>query len=711
MSSPKGRARGGFEKRPQRPATLTAGAVRAALKTLGAPTWHDLAQHLKVRKGAGAHRLRRLLRGLEHSGEVRRGEGSAYSLNADAAVVLDEVVEVGGVHKLRDSGQALPAAAGARAGDRVEVRRGPLGPEVQRIVEPSPTPVVGCLVEGWRGQRFVESLDPAVKGRIDVEDDDDTAQDGDIVEIRLLWATERRHGRGAGRRRFAGRIVRVLATRNEADRAATAMLASHGVPVAWPPEVPQAAPPAVTEADAAGRLDLTHLPLVTIDGADARDFDDAVFAAPRPRGGWRLVVAIADVAHYVASGSALDLEAHRRGNSVYLPDRVIPMLPEALSNGICSLRPHERRLALVCDMQVSATGRISGYTFAEAVIQSRARLVYEDVAARLERGAGHGGDAAADEAASLRALFDVYQALRGQRTARGALDLDARETVLTLREGRVAAVSPTIRNDAHRLIEEAMIAANVCAARHLERLGAMYRIHEAPAGEKRAQLASALALGGVSLGAGPLSPKSLQAALEAARARSALPPWLLAALLLRSLPQARYDPRNLGHFGLALPKYVHFTSPIRRYADLMVHRIIKSGVAAPQGWLEDAATHISMTERRADDVTRAVADWLKCDFIAHRVGERFAGIVAGVTEFGLFVELEGVGVQGLVHVSRLGTDYYQFVPASMSLVGERSGHRYTLGDALIVALEEVSVEARRVGLAVVRRAQPSRGRA
>ena len=710
MSTPKGRRPGGRPCHPQRSILLTAADVRAALQALGAATWRDLAHHLKVRKGAGAHRLRRLLRGLEHNGEVHRGERGAYLLDADAATVVDEVVEVDGALKLRDRAEALPPGSGVRAGDRVEVRRGRQGLEVRRVVEPAPTPVVGHLVAGWRGQRFVESLDPAVKGRIDLEDDDHVAQDGEIVEVRLLWATERRHGRGPGRMRFTGRIHRVLPTRGEADRAATAISASHRLPVAWPPDVPQGAPARVTAADTAGRLDLTHLPFVTIDGADAKDFDDAVFAERARHGGWRLVVAIADVAHYVAAGSALDLEALRRGNSVYLPDRVIPMLPEALSNGICSLKPDARRLALVCDMRVSATGRITRHAFAEAVIQSRARLIYDAVAAKPKRGRGRPDAAAPEHAASLAALFEVHAALASQRAVRGALALDAPETVLTLREGRVEAIAPAVRNDAHRLIEEAMIAANVCAARHLERLGAPYRIHEAPTGDKRAQLAEALALGGAHLGSAPLTPKSLQAAFDVARAQRALPDWILGALLLRSLPQARYDPRNRGHFGLALPQYLHFTSPIRRYADLVVHRIIKDGLAPPPDWMVETTTHVSMTERRADDVSRAVADWLKCDFIADRVGERFAGTVAGVTEFGLFVELEGVGVQGLAHVSRLGQDYFQFVPASMALVGERSGQRYTLGDALIVALEDVSVESRRVDLAVVGRAGKPRRR-
>ena len=471
-------------------------------------------------------------------------------------------------------------------------------------------------------------------------------------------------------------------------------------------------PRTVAEDIAGARRDLRTLPLVTIDGADARDYDDAVFAAPR-RGGWRLVVAIADVAHYVRPGSALDRDARERGNSLYLPARVVPMLPEALSNGICSLVPDEDRLALACEMRISRQGRVTGFEFFEAVIRSHARLTYAQVGRFIE---GGGLDVADDVATSLNALHDVYRALRTRREERGALDLDTRETRIELKKGSPRRIRPVERNDAHRLIEEAMIAANVAAARHLEARDAggprpvppVYRVHEPPPPEKLEHLAVALRLVGERLPSTSPAPAELAAVMARARAKSVWPAWIWESLVLRTLAQARYEPRRLGHFGLALPTYVHFTSPIRRYADLLVHRLIK-GERIPLDDLDAAAAHISMTERRAEDVERTVDAWLKCALVAEHVGETFEGTVAAVVEFGLFVELDGLFVQGLLHISKLGRDYYHYAPESMSLSGERSGDRFGLADRLEVVIEEVSVAtgADRSGTEVVPRSTPS----
>ena len=661
--------------------------VRDALKSLDSPHWNDLVRHLGLSKGPETHRLRRLLRGLEHLGEVGRLADGRYTL-ANAPEVV-KVVESFGKLIVEGSGAELPPGSNVRRGDRVEFpgsrQRGWRGRRDSglRVVEPSSEPLIGCVVESYR-RRFIESLDPAVKGRIEIEDDDRHARDGDIVEVSLLWQD---------RGRYSGRILSILNTENEADRAAVALLRSHRVPVDWPDDVAVSAPGSVTESDMAGRRDLTALPFVTIDGPDARDFDDAVYAERRPNGGWRLMVAIADVANYVKPGSPLDIEARRRGNSVYLPDRVIPMLPEALSNGICSLVPNEKRLALVCEMEISAAGKVSSYDFHDAVIQSHARMTYKEAAA---------------EPPKLTALFEVYAALRARRGERGALDFDSREPRLTLEGGRVTSVAAAERNAAHGMIEEAMIAANVCAARHV---GApLYRVHEPPSGEKFEQLLTALAFAGIRPSARDTTPGALRALMSRAPGERPRLAWLLEILLLRSLPQARYDPRNVGHFGLALPQYTHFTSPIRRYADLTVHRMIKSGEALPSAdWLSETGAHISMTERRADDVARAVSDWLQCDYISERIGERFSGVVVGVTEFGLFLQLADVFVQGLVHVSNIGRDYYHFVPESMALVGESSGERFTLGDELAVVLQDVSVATRRVDLVPARR-RGARGR-
>ena len=660
---------------------LFASDIRDALKSLDSPGWEGLVQHFRLAKGPGTHRLRRLLRGLEHLGEISRSADGRYALIREPEVV--KVVESFGKLVVEGSGDELPPGSNVRPGDRVELhpgrQRGWSGRRDGglRVVEPSSEPLIGCVVEDYR-RRFVESLDPTVKGRIEIEDDDQRGRDGDIVEVSLLWQD---------RGRYSGRILSVLRAENEAERAAVALLRSHRVPVDWPDDLDLDAPRSVTDADTAGRRDLTALPLVTIDGPDARDFDDAVYSEPRQQGGWRLVVAIADVAHYVKPGSPLDIEAHRRGNSVYLPDRVIPMLPESLSNGICSLVPGERRLALVCDMGISAEGKVSSHEFYEAVIRSHARLTYDEAVARPP---------------TLTCLFEVYESLCASRAERGALDFDSREPALTLEGGRVKSVALAERNAAHGMIEEAMIAANVCAARQVA--SPLYRVHEAPGGEKLDQLVTALAFAGIRLSAKDTRPKSLRAVISRALAQNPRLTWLFEILLLRSLPQARYDPSNAGHFGLALPQYAHFTSPIRRYADLTVHRMIKSEASTPSTeWLMQTGAHISMTERRADDVARAVSNWLQCDYIKDRTGEQFSGVVVGVTEFGLFIRLADVFVQGLLHVSNLGRDYYHYVPESMALVGESSGQRFTLGDKLEVVLQEVSVETRRVDLVLARR--------
>lgn len=659
-----------------KPKPLDTHSVRLALRALDGPRWGDLTRYLKVTRNQ-TQRLRSLLRGLERADEIRCSNGRYY-LDVGETVIFDTVVENGGKRMLEQAKVELPARIDARVGDRVKAHIGEARIRQVDVVEPSGEPVIGYVMDHHR-RCYVESLHPDIKGRIEIENGDPTVRDGDIVEVVLMS-----HDRG----QFHGRVTSILETRDEADRAASALLASFRVPTKWPNSLSRLkVPTTISIADETNRVDLTKLSLVTIDGEDARDFDDAVFAERLPRRGWRLVVAIADVAHYVKLGSPLDAEARKRGNSVYLPDRVVPMLPESLANGICSLNPDEKRLAVVCDMTVSASGRVSKYMFYDAVIRSHARLTYEEVADKPDR---------------FPVLFEVYRAFRKQREVRGALDLDVPESRLLLRDGRARLVQPVRRNDAHRLIEETMIAANICAARHLESLNPIYRVHEPPVKAKRDQLREAFNFAGIRLGDDEITPRSLQSLVDRAQEISNRPAWIIGMMVLRSMSQARYDTCNKGHFGLALPKYTHFTSPIRRYADLTVHRMIKSGNPIADVSMDQIATHTSVTERRAEHVSRGVVDWLKCDFIADRVGETFSGIVVGVTEFGLFVELVDFAVQGLVHISKIGRDYYQFVPESMSLVAERSGDRFTLGDALDVVVNDVSVEKRRVDLVLPR---------
>ena len=560
------------------------------------------------------------------------------------------------------------------------------------VLERAKKSVVGVFRTRGRGA-YIEALGGSVRGRVALSDASSYAKDGDIVRASIT---------GAGARGLIGRIEGVIGGESVAETATEAAVVAHAIPARWPPGVDRAAnaaPRQVVVGDHAGRINLRHLPLVTIDGPSARDFDDAVYAEAGG-GGWRLVVAIADVAHYVAPGSALDAAARERGTSVYFPERVIPMLPEALSNGICSLLPDEDRLALVCDMQVSRKGRIARYKFREAVIRSQARLTYGEVEAFRR----NGNRQPRGVAKSLGALFDAYGALRRAREARGALDFDAHEGSVELGGGEVTAIKPVRRLESHRLIEEAMIAANICAAECLEAQGraGLQRVHEPPDPTKLAPLSQAFASVGAPLPSQqPISAKSLQGALSATGQRA--DGWLFALLTLQSMQRAHYTPEAKGHFALALDRYAHFTSPIRRYPDLTVHRAIKAVLhgQAESGdarqTLAEAGTQSSLAERRADDAARMVDAWLKCSYLAPRIGETFAATIAGVTEFGLFADLDGYFIQGLLHVSALGGDYFRHAPP-FRLVGESTGASYALGDAIEVRLAGAQPELGRLDL-------------
>ena len=518
-----------------------------------------------------------------------------------------------------------------------------------------------------------------------------------------------------------GRVVEVLGNYADPGMEIEIALRKHELPFEFSPEAvkeARALPAKVRKADWDGRCDLRDLPLVTIDGETAKDFDDAVFAEKKGRG-WRLVVAIADVSHYVRPGVALDREACARGNSVYFPRRVIPMLPEKLSNGLCSLNPEAERLAMVCDMEISAGGLVKAYAFYPAVFRSAARLTYTQVWAWLS-GAAAGADASADPATdsatelaasgqaipapvqpSLRALYTLFGILLKARRKRGAIDFETVETMMLFNDqGKIENIVPVERNDAHRLIEECMLAANVCAADFLEkhRHPCLYRVHEGPTPEKLEQLRAFLKEFGLSLsgGAHPAA-KDYAALMETVKSRPDAA--LLQTAMLRSLRQAVYSPDNVGHFGLSYERYTHFTSPIRRYPDLLVHRAIKALLAGatyrPGKW-DEIGLHCSMTERRADEATRDVTNWLKCYYMRERIGEVFVGTIASVVPFGVFVALDAVYVEGLVHVSELGEDYFQFDPVRHEMLGERTGQRFRLGDRLCVKLVRADLESGRI---------------
>ena len=519
-------------------------------------------------------------------------------------------------------------------------------------------------------------------------------------------------------------------------------------------------PDKVRPADRKGRIDLTDVPLVTIDGEDARDFDDAVYCEPAAVGrskkpnGWRVLVAIADVSHYVKPGEPLDREAYERATSVYFPRRVIPMLPEKLSNGLCSLNPEVERLSMVCDMLITAEGEIHAYQFFPAVICSHARFTYNEVAAIIGNTRGPEAQRRAELVPHLLNLYDVYRALLKGRGVRGAIDFDTTETQIVCDDnGRIAKIVPRTRTEAHRLIEECMLAANVCSAEFIEKgkHPALYRVHEGPTPEKRQTLKNYLkALGlGMSMGEEP-TPAEFQAIAQATKER---PDALqIHTMLLRSMQQAIYTPINSGHFGLAYEAYTHFTSPIRRYPDLLVHRVIKAilgsdryglilppvvssvgnfkkgkpGTSLPKppvkrakikmsaeeavAW-EVAGVHCSANERRADEASRDVEAWLKCMFMRERLGEDYGGTVSTVTSFGLFVQLDGLYVEGLIHITELGGDYFKFDEARQELRGERTGVRYSTGDRVRVQVSRVDLDSRKIDFRIVREGQGPLGEA
>ena len=528
-----------------------------------------------------------------------------------------------------------------------------------------------------------------------------------------------------------GDIVEVLGEHLAPGMEIDVAIRSHSIPHEWPEAVTteaDAIPSEVTEADKQNRIDLRHLPFVTIDGEDARDFDDAVYCERnKSTGGWRLWVAIADVSHYVQVNAPLDKEAHLRATSVYFPGFVVPMLPEKLSNGLCSLNPHLDRLTMVCEMTISKAGRVSSYQFMEGVIHSHARLTYNKVWDMINPDGdpevqGQWREHYADVVPHVDELYRLFGILRQQREVRGAMDFDSVETRIVFdSERKIQEIVPTERNHAHMLIEECMLSANVCAADFFSRyeIPALYRVHKGPSAEKLENLGSFLTEMGLTMpnGKDP-KPSDYQTLLQKIQNRP--DSHLIQTVLLRSLSQAKYEPENEGHFGLAYKAYTHFTSPIRRYPDLLVHRgirsVIRSDRACKHVLRVDGAKpinkrtiypydlqamvvmgeHCSMAERRADDATRDVTDFLKCEFIRDRVGEDFEGVISAVTGFGLFVELKNVYVEGLVHVSTLQNDYYQFDPIKHRLTGERTRRSFRLGDTIWVRVMSVELDDRKV---------------
>ncbi|MBA2491516.1 MAG: ribonuclease R [Gammaproteobacteria bacterium] len=505
-----------------------------------------------------------------------------------------------------------------------------------------------------------------------------------------------------------GRIVEVLGDHMAPGMEIDIAVRAHCLPYEWPDKVLDEAsrfPPEVPEHAGVGRINLRELPLVTIDGETAMDFDDAVYCEPEGKG-WRLLVAIADVSAYVQPGSPLDIEAQRRGASVYFPGRVIPMLPEALSNGLCSLNPQVDRLCMVCEMRIGGDGRIGKSRFFEGIMRSAARLTYTQVAAMVVERKMAPRRKYARLAPHLDDLYALYRTLRKKRERRGAIDFDTVETQIQFGAGaKIERIVPTMRNEAHRVIEECMIAANVAAAEFLvkRKMPALYRVHEGPKADRLTDLRDFLKETGLNLtGGDEPEPKDYAKLMDKIASRPDA--HLIQTVLLRSLSQAVYSPHNDGHFGLALPAYAHFSSPIRRYPDLLLHRAIRHILREEKpGSFEhghDAMValgeHCSMTERRADEATRDAVNWLKCEFMRDKVGEEFDGVISSVTSFGVFVELHEIYVEGLVHITALPKDYYRFDPVGHRLRGERGGRVYRLGDGLRVKVVRVDLDERKI---------------
>ncbi|WP_298772821.1 ribonuclease R [uncultured Shewanella sp.] len=671
--------------------------------------------------------LRRRLRAMERDGELVFTRGKSYGLPERMDLLTGTVIghrDGFGFLKLEEGGDDLYIHNRDMLmyfhGDKVLAqkagvdRKGRREARIVRLVQQRTAALVGRFHLD-AGMGFVIADDKRITQEILIpEEDRKGARQGDVVVVELT----RRPGRYV---KAAGKVTEVLGQQMAPGMEIEIALRNYDLPHTWSSVIEKKLrriPDEVTEADKEGRVDLRHLPLVTIDGEDARDFDDAVYAETKKSGGWRLWVAIADVSHYVRTESALDSEARARGNSVYFPSQVIPMLPEKLSNGLCSLKPKVDRLCMVAEMTVSAKGKLSGYKFYPAVMHSHARLTYTQVASMLE-----GGEITSDHEAifpHLQTLQSLYLTLDGTRAQRGAIAFETTETQFIFNEQRkIDKIVPSTRNQAHKIIEECMILANVASAKFVKKHKGevLYRVHESPSEQKLTQFKDFLAERGLTMTGGlEPEPSDYQAIMEQVADRPDAE--LIQVMLLRSMRQATYTPDNEGHFGLALEEYSHFTSPIRRYPDLVLHRVIRYLLAKKAGsgndkWTSDGGFHYqldeldqlgvecSTTERRADEATRDVNDWLKCEFMQDHVGDTFDAVIASVTHFGLFVRLNSLFIDGLVHISSLGSDYYQYDNMRQRLVGEATKQVYQIGDAVTVKVAAVDLDDRKIDLVMV----------
>jgi len=686
------------------------GDILEALKTAGVPMPPaELAREMAVEKHARDAFMGRIA-AMQRDGQLllnRKGELCvAAKLDLVTGTVQGHpdgygflVPDDGGPDLFLSAGEMHKVLHGDRAAARRSGtdRRGRPEGQIVDVLARANVKVVGRLYEE-RGIAFVVAENRRISQDLLVPPDArGVAKSGDVVVVEIVEQP-------SPQREAIARVVEVLGGYTDPGMEIEIALRKHDLPHEFSLAARKQAsklPGEVTDRDRAGRVDITALPLVTIDGETAKDFDDAVYCARKGKG-FRLIVAIADVSHYVKDGDPLDRDARERGTSVYFPRRVIPMLPEALSNEMCSLKARVDRLCVVCEMEVSAEGAIRKYKFYPAVMHSQARLTYTQVWNWLSD-----PNSAPPEAKELLPhltdLYTLFDALKRAREARGAIDFDSIEMQLEFDvRGKIVRVVPVVRNDAHKLIEECMLAANVCTAEFLaeHKHPVLYRVHEGPTPEKLATLRDFLASCALSLPGGD-DPTASDYAQLLLRIKDRPDYALLQTVLLRSLQQARYRPDNLGHFGLSYEAYAHFTSPIRRYPDLLVHRAIKAVLGkleykpAGASWSE-LGVHCSLTERRADDATRDVENWLKCYFMQDKVGETFDGTISGVTSFGIFVTLDGLNIDGLVHVTELGRDYFHFDAGRHAMVGERTGRVFQLAGRVRVSVARVDLETTKI---------------
>ncbi|HLT13661.1 MAG TPA: ribonuclease R [Marinobacter sp.] len=709
------------------------------LKDRGAPATHEtLCQELGQETPEGIEALRRRLIAMCRDGQLICNRRDAFLPIEEAALVTGKVVghrdgfgflipDDGGTDLFLSARQMRQVFHGDRVAARVDQvdDRGRREGKIVEVLEHRTEQIVGRFFKE-SGIAFVVPENARINHEILVPDEHaGKAVHGQYVVTEILRQP-------TVRTQPTGRVIEILGEHMAPGMEIDVAIRAYDIPHSWSTAVGEqtaAIAAEVEEKDKANRVDIRNMRLVTIDDETARDFDDAIYCEPRPRGGYRLVVAIADVSHYVRPGSPLDEEAIQRGNSVYFPDHVVPMLPEKLSNGLCSLNPGVDRLCMVADMTISAAGNISGYTFYQAVMRSHARLTYNKVSAMLEHPDSEQGYKLsahyADLLPHLHNLYELYKLLRRARTERGAIDFETTETKVVFDANRkIEEIVPVHRNDAHKIVEECMLCANVATARFLkkQKVPALYRVHNGPSEERLGNLRLFLSELGLQLGGGdaPTSGDYQQLLSEVADRPDAN---VIQMVMLRSLSQAVYSPEESGHFGLGFASYAHFTSPIRRYPDLIVHRAIKSRIHNPEvqkdvvspkvadpelavypydyARMEQLGEHCSMTERRADDATRDVMAWLKCEFLGDHVGEEYDGVIAAVVPFGFFVELQDIYIEGLVHVSTLSGDYFHHDSAKHRMIGERTAVSFRLGDEVRVRVVRVGLEDRKIDLELI----------